>query len=372
MRAIVVWAALFATLPAGAEEIRVEVRRSVAAAVVGNADEVKEGEGGRPLGAGDGTLRLRAEGGQLFAGSRAVQPPLVLRTGAGPLLLDGHRLPGRLEVWADASGLVVVNVLGLEDYVAAVVASEMPASWPAAALEAQAIAARTFAMAQKITIGAGARAHLGSTVLDQVYAGAAGQGAQAAAKATAGEVLTFGAMPIQAFFSASCGGFGEAGEVAFNLPAGATPYLPGGDDGDADAAATSARWTRSVPLAAISSALRRAGRAKAEVVGVEVLDRTASGRARTVRVKTARSAIDLPAAELRQLIGYRELPSLLFTLELRQRSGGKEAAAIFTGRGSGHGAGLCQWGARGRAARGESRAEILGHYYPGAEVRRMY
>jgi stage II sporulation protein D len=50
----------------------------------------------------------------------------------------------------------------------------------------------------------------------------------------------------------------------------------------------------------------------------------------------------------------------------------KKGAAVFRGTGSGHGVGLCQWGARGRALSGESWQQILAHYYPGAELRRMY
>src|SRR3954466_2639595 len=150
MRAIVVWAALFASLPAAAEEIRVEVRRSVAAAAISGAAEVTAGPEAAPI-ARDRSLAVRAEGGRLLVGDKVVKAPLVARPAAAPLVLDGHRLPGRLEIWAEPEGLVVVNVLDLEDYVAAVVASEMPASWPAAALEAQAVAARTYAVAQKIT-----------------------------------------------------------------------------------------------------------------------------------------------------------------------------------------------------------------------------
>ncbi len=93
-----------------------------------------------------------------------------------------------------------------------------------------------------------------------------------------------------------------------------------------------------------------------------MVDRTASGRARTVRL----GARTLSGVELRQIIGYEKLPSLLF--EVSVTSG----VAVFTGRGSGHGVGLCQWGARERARRGESYREILAHYYPGAEIRRMY
>jgi stage II sporulation protein D len=86
-----------------------------------------------------------------------------------------------------------------------------------------------------------------------------------------------------------------------------------------------------------------------------------------VLLRTARgSEVPMSGAELRQLVGYTALPSLWFTVSVEGE------AAVFRGRGSGHGVGLCQWGARGRAARGETYQQILGHYYPGAEIRRMY
>jgi stage II sporulation protein D len=272
-------------------------------------------------------------------------------------------------VWAEPAGLVVVNALDLEEYVAAVVASEVPARWPAAALQAQAVAARTFALAQKIQLGAGARAHLGASVLDQVYAGAAHPQAssRAAAQATHGEVLTFESAPIEAWFSSSCGGQSESAESAFGLPPGSAPYAPSQSDGDADDGAPSRRWTVRRPLAALGARLRAAGRLHGDLAGLEVSERTGSGRARTIRLELrGGSAVSLPAAELRQVIGYGALPSLQFSVEHER------GAAVFTGSGSGHGVGLCQWGARGRAVRGESYREVLAHYYPGAEIRRLY
>src|SRR3989442_5038707 len=119
----------------------------------------------------------------------------------------------------------------------------MPAGWPEAALQAQGVAARTYAVAQKIAAGPSARSHLVASVLDQVYVGAASDGARRAADATRGEVLTHGSAPIQAFFSSSCGGQGESGEAAFNMPAGSFPYLPGGADGDSDRGAPKLRWS---------------------------------------------------------------------------------------------------------------------------------
>jgi stage II sporulation protein D len=279
-----------------------------------------------------------------------------------PLVVDGHELPGTLDVFAQADGaLVAVNEVDLEDYVAAVVASEVPASWPLDALRAQAVAARTFAVAQKIAQGPGARAHLGASVLDQVYKATAhpAPSAARAARDTAGEVLTFGAAPIAAYFSASCGGASESAEAAFHLPAGTTPYLHGSEH-DAD----EHEWKVKVPVEELDRALRK--RVGSGVHGVTVVSRTKSGRANLLSIATRSGARPLPAVELRQLLGYQRLPSLLFEVEM------DHDAAIFRGRGSGHGVGLCQWGARGRALGGEGYREILAHYYPGAEIRRMY
>ena len=174
-------------------------------------------------------------------------------------------------------------------------------------------------------------------------------------------MLTWGAAPIAAYFSASCGGKSESAEAAFHLAPGTTPYIQGGED-DLD----ERPWTVRVPLAEITAALRKADRMRAEIKGLRVSARTASGRARTLLLETASGPRPLPAVELRQLLGYRELPSLLFDVA---KDGG---AAVFTGKGSGHGVGLCQWGARARASKGATYREILAHYYPGAEIRRMY
>jgi stage II sporulation protein D len=315
--------------PARGEEIRIEIARGVSSLRIGS----------RTVTARDAPARF--------------DPPLKV---------DGHDLPGRLEVFADPSGkLVAVNELDLEDYVAAVVGSEVPPTWPADALKAQAVAARTFAVAQKVAQGAGARAHLGASVLDQVYKGTAHPAPPAlqAARETAGEVLTFGAAPIAAYFSASCGGVSEDGEAAFHLTAGTTPYLRAGDRDEDER-----EWTARVPLRELSHALHE--RLGGDVRGLSIAARTSSGRVNTLRVVTSSGTKSLPAVELRQLLGYQRLPSLLFEV----KAGSSEV--VFQGRGSGHGVGLCQYGARARALHGQGYREILAHYYPGAEIRRMY
>ena len=329
---------------AGAEEIRIEVARGKPQARVESAGRAHE---------------ISVRDSQVLVDGKATRSAEF----EGPLRLDGRALPGRLEVFAEGGALVAVNEVDLEQYVAAVVASEVPQGWPREALRAQAVAARTFAVAQKVAQGAGARAHLGSSVLDQVYKNAAHPPATAveAARATSGQVLTWGAAPIAAYFSASCGGVSESGEAAFHLAPGATPYLRGGEkDGDGR------EWTVRLAVSAIEDALRKAGRLQAGIRGVAVQSRTASGRAEVLALATSAGPRQLPAVELRQLLGYGRLPSLLFEVEMEGET------AVFRGKGSGHGVGLCQWGARARALSGESYREILAHYYAGAEIRRMY
>src|SRR3954464_3203016 len=211
---------------ARAEEIRIEVARGQRTAHV-------EAQGRRHA--------LAARGSALSVDGK----PALSAQFQGPLRLDGRELPGRLDVYSEGDALVAVNSVDLEQYVAAVVASEVPARWPREALRAQAVAARTFAVAQKGAQGKGARAHLGASVIDQVYKNAAHPPPSAleAARATAGEVLTWGRAPIAAYFSASCGGASESAEAAFHLAPGATPYLHGGEaDGDARP------WTVRIPL----------------------------------------------------------------------------------------------------------------------------
>ena len=376
-RTALLFAALGCTLwlggagAAGAEEIKIEVSRGRhQISVAGEGLSATEGTDGaaRPIAAKASHL-LAAEGDALLLDGKRARAPLLLRPGSQPLSVEGKLLPGRVEVWAEQGALVVVNALDLEEYVAAVVSSEVPGKWPAAALQAQAVAARTYAVGQKIQLGPGARAHLGASVLDQVYAGAAHpQGsARAAAEATFGEVLTWEAAPISAWFSASCGGTGETAEAAFNSPANTTPYATAQDDGDADEGYKGLTWTVRRPLRALSALLRKQKRIGSEMTGIAVAEKTGSGRARTLRLlQTKGGPVSISGAEFRQLVGYTALPSLLFSVAVE---GG---VAVFRGRGSGHGVGLCQWGARGRAARGEGYREILSHYYPGAEIRRMY
>jgi stage II sporulation protein D len=97
--------------------------------------------------------------------------------------------------------------------------------------------------------------------------------------------------------------------------------------------------------------------------GLRISGRTATRR--VTRVSTA-SGVSLDGVRFRQRLGYTKLKSLEFEVEKTAQG------YLFTGRGYGHGAGLCQWGTKVLADGGWSYKDILSHYYPGAELQQLY
>lgn len=276
---------------------------------------------------------------------------------------------GRIFLWARRGGLVIVNELDLEDYLRGVVPAEIPAAFAPAAVQAQAIAARTYALAT-----AGRHAAEGYDLCDgshcQVYLGAAAEDprADAAVFATAGLIATYGGQPIQAVYHDCCGGRTASNEATWS---GSTPlpYLrPIADcHGEAPncARAPNAVWTRQVPQARLAAALSRFG-VTAPIAAIEPVAVEENGRPREFRIRSAAGEVTLLAGALRTAVndalGWDTLPSADFV------AAPNGDAIVFAGRGSGHGVGLCQWGADGLAKAGRSAAEIIAHYYPGVTV----
>jgi stage II sporulation protein D len=268
---------------------------------------------------------------------------------------SGARAEERLRVKAGGD----VKDLRLEDYVAGVVSGEMPASFPAEALKAQAVAARSYALTRKIEAQVAGRAFdIGTGVLHQVWAERPSAAARAAADATAGEVLVSGRDPVEAYFHAACGGRTESGVAALGRD---LPYLAPVECGKCGGAPGVA-WTLRLSAAELARAAGLAGKATA----ARVAARTATGRAEKVEVTASGRTAAVGAVDLRQRLGFERLPSLAF--DVREDAG----AFVLGGRGRGHGAGLCQWGAAALAREGASYREILARYYPGTDVVRMY
>ena len=339
--------------------VEVDVRRATLEGEGLTATPLREGA--TPTAVGGGRAEVQPDSDALRVNGDKADATGVSFAARGLVRAHGRALQGEVEVRMGRSGgLDVVNVLPMEEYVAAVTGSEMPAGFPGEALRAQAVAARTFALFKKLeAVAEGRPWHLGATVLHQVYRGAAiDPRVRAAAEATAGEVLVHDHRPIEAYFHSTCGGRTESGGDALGRP---LPYLRSVACGHCGAS-PQARWTVRVG----SGELGRLAGLPAPVSAVRVLSRSPSGRAARVGLSAGSRRAGLSAADLRQRLGFQRLPSLQFDVALE---GG---AVTFRGRGSGHGAGLCQWGAAGLAREGLDHRAILARYYPEAEILRMY
>ncbi len=131
----------------------------------------------------------------------------------GGLALDGRRYRGSLELRHRGAGLTAVNIVPVDDYLLSVVPEEMPTDWPAEALKAQSVAARSFALKSRGRHAAEGY-DLCTTTHCQLYKGIASEktASTAAVRATRGEVLTYGGQPIEALFHTDSGGMTESSE----------------------------------------------------------------------------------------------------------------------------------------------------------------
>lgn len=295
--------------------------------------------------------------------------------------------PGSLLLTSTERGLRVVEQVDLETYIAGVVASEMPSHFPPEAAKAQAIAARTYALYHLGGHAAG-EADLCARVHCQAYGGAAAADSRAstAAKATAGQVLVWEAVLVDAMYHSACGG---ATATAWEVRQGKLlPYLRTVNDSShlGPSSAYCAQdhtidWTRRYSLAEADQLARRnlglllgwrdlkPGRLRA----LEVVRGTDSGRVQWLKVTTGTGTYEVRGDAIRWLFGDGRpgpngLRSTVFEMRAGTTAGGGPVSFAFSGRGHGHGIGLCQWGARGRALSGQTAYEILAAYYPGTRV----
>jgi stage II sporulation protein D len=259
-----------------------------------------------------------------------------------------------------------VETVPLEAYVAAVLPAEIGGHAPAAALEAQAVAARSYAVARKGRHG-DAGADLCDGVHCQVFQGLSRATAASlrAAEATRGIVLVQQGRVIAAPFHAVCGG--RTARPAEVWDDEETPDLVPVED-DACLAAPGARWTFFLPRAQLPALVSRLGFVKARFL--EVWAHGGDGRVSALRLVAPGGRTRVVRgfdvrARASEIWGWGSLRSTDFALTERPQG------YLFEGRGTGHGAGLCQAGAVARARRGERAGEILAHYYRGAATARL-
>jgi stage II sporulation protein D len=194
-------------------------------------------------------------------------------------------------------GVSVINSVGLDDYLQGVVPAESPATWPSAALEAQAIAARTYA----ITTAKSAEFDHYADTRSQVYKGVGIETAatNAAVTATRGQIVTYNGQPVVTYFFSTSGGRTEAVE---NTPLGTEPkpWLQSVED-EYDDVSPRHRWTAKLSMKTAARKLR--GLVKGSFKGIKVTKRGASPRIMTAQIVGSRGITDTDGASLRAKLG---------------------------------------------------------------------
>jgi len=357
--AVLAAALLWASDALASEAIRVAIVESARVAELSGTDiEVSElGCPGCVPRAGWRTDRVRAVAdgpGVEIDGHRALGFRL---TSERPIRINGRDYPASLELVKNGEGMVIINELPLEDYVVGVLRAETGERWPAEALRAQAIVARTYAAYHRALNGLKPY-HLVASTAHQEYAGRvdAHSPAWGAVRDTAGQVLLWEGQLFPAFYHSASGGYTEDPRTVFaarNMPAlrairdefsSNSPYFV---------------WTLDLRLADLAEILRRHGIDVGAITAVEVTERTPSLRAASVTLRGTHGSVRVRGNDLRRMVGYETVRSTLFAVAV------DGTVARFAGRGYGHGIGMSQWGAKGMAELGYTAERILEYYYPG-------
>ena len=383
--------------------------------------------------ADENASRVSFEGVAITGGEAPVLVPenAVMMGGnvADTFKLNSMPYRGMLTFSVNGSSMTGVNIIGLEEYLYGVVPSEMPRSYHAEALKAQAVAARTYAMT-KLGAHSGSGYQLCDTTACQVYKGYSNE-ADATTEAvneTAGEVACYHGSPIEAVFSASTGGYTENSENVWNT---VVPYLRAVKEvGEVDESS----WTKTLTLADLTALLQAKGAGIGKAEDIRITKISEGGRVQELQIIGTSGVKTLNKESIRTYFSSAcgTLPSKMFTINgkggasaasggVSQRSGLLSAAAsqgiiaktegalsylngkrlsvdvdakqtqasadgdsnavytvsistvqngkfVFSGRGSGHGVGLSQKGAQAMAQKGYDYEEILCHYYTGITI----
>ncbi len=277
------------------------------------------------------------------------------------LYLDDSRFRGVVRIQKAKNGLMfAINRLDIEKYLYGVLHHEVAPWWPMEALKAQAIAARTYAYYQ-MQVSKANDYDVKSSTASQVYGGSTTERyrARKAVDKTAGQILTYQGKVFPAYFHATCAGKTAAAKELWNID---LPPIAGGTACNYCRISPHYYWQAKVPLSTIEQKMNKANRPVGQILKIEAVTQTPSGRVGSLKVTGTNSESTIAAKDFRVWVGGDLMKSTIFSAEVI------EDLVEFHGKGWGHGVGLCQWGALGQSLLGKSHKEILGLYYPEAEI----
>ncbi len=345
---------MFISPAQAALELRVAIKKNVKNIQIGSSTPaVVKNINGKILGqvAGMNSFVSQVQNGAVNLDKWKSNGLWVEPSGDGVVWIGDRWYRGRVLLRLQGKGVTAINYVDLEDYLYSVVGAEAIPSWPKDALQAQAVAARTYALYKRNSSKNGIY-DVDTTTTTQVYKGLKSEytTTHQAVNATKGQVMTYNNKVILAVFHSASGGHTENVEDIWTSP---LPYLRGVVDYDHYSPVFN--WNKTVSTSRIKGLAGNIGNIQA-FVPQKV---TPQGRVVTMKIVGDRSTKNIKGTQIRKVLDLR---STLFRAELSNNN------IQVSGRGFGHGLGLSQWGSQYLAQSGVDYRQILGHYYSNAQL----
>ncbi|MGB7712677.1 MAG: SpoIID/LytB domain-containing protein [Microcoleus sp.] len=350
--------------------LRVAVQEGADQVKVGSSTKAAIRDGsGRNLGelTANSAQSAQFRSGKVAIGSWAANQIWIEPIGNGYVWIGDRWYRGRTLLIPQKSGLTAVNYVDIEQYLYSVLGAEMSGNWPQEALKAQAVAARSYAIHQRLKSETDIY-DVDNTQSSQVYKGlqTESSGTYSAVDTTAGQVLTYNSQIILAVFHSASGGHTENVEDVWTEP---LPYLRAVPDFDQGAPVY--QWKETFTRDQMSSKISGVG----NVISMKPERTTAYGSILTMKVVGDGGSRVMSGADLRRVLNLR---STRFTVIpqyggiFNARNGGQPPTGFqVAGKGFGHAVGMSQWGAYNLARQGYGYQQILLHYYRGASLARI-
>ncbi|HCC48590.1 MAG TPA: hypothetical protein DEQ38_10825 [Elusimicrobia bacterium] len=350
---------------AGEPQIRVAIARNSSSLKLKTSakiyvQEVKSGQ--KYLLLGDANYEVRPSAGGIAVAGQELSSPIKLLAAEGGerIRLGAHLYKGDIALLANPEGkLDIVEYLSVEDYLAGVLPAEMSPDWPLEALKAQAVASRTYALrfvnpakAYDVSNGVEMQVYNGTTKINPRIL--------EAVSSTRGEVLRYKGKLVMAFFHACCGGHTASSKSAWGENILKPLY---GVKDPFCAPSRHSRWEYYISSHDLLKFIQSRSSTALKVKGMKIYKKDRSGRAASFRITTDKGYKTVQATDMRKHFGTYEFRSTFIT-SITAVKGGYQ----LTGRGWGHGVGMCQEGAKYMANKGRPYTRILRHYYPGAAI----
>ncbi|HLG29784.1 MAG TPA: SpoIID/LytB domain-containing protein [Candidatus Brocadiales bacterium] len=313
---------------------------------------------------------LRYTNGEFSIGEKALGSGQIqiVAQGDGAIELNGVRYHGNLLLLPDVDQrkgtgkFFIIEITDIESYIAGVIGSEMPYYWSPEALRAQAIVARTFAAYQRKKRGDAPYHTEGISLAYQGLKNAKKE-LNIIVEETRGMAMLYNNEVFPAYFHSTCGGRTEDANLIFHQDS--IPPLRGVSCGFCSASKYY-DWQTEIDKTSLEKKLRSVNSNITNIYTIQPVGIGPGNHSSMVQICYAGGTEEMNANEFRLLMGSENVRSTAFNAE------SKGHVIKFSGRGWGHGVGLCQYGAQGMAEKGYKWSEILKYYYPEIEIKKIY